>query len=122
MVNNNLPFKSKTVNGLNAITLATLKQICPEAADALDDQDIDHDNIFWVMAQKPVLISGSPEEGDEVWSETNEAELAVWLSEDWDKVSVPVDDLKVVFLCGSWDDEGGNFWDATHKEWSNYMF
>lgn len=119
-MDNILPFKTKTVNNLKAITTATLKALCPEAVKAL--KEVDHNNIFWVITEKPELQSGSEEEGDEVWSQTNEVELAVWLAEDWDKVAVDVGGVKVVFLCGSWDDEGGNFWDNTDKEWTNYSF
>lgn len=119
-MDSNLPFPVKTIYNLTAITLATLKKVCPAAAKELTD--IDHDNIFWVITEKPELVSGSEEDGDEVWSQTNEVELAVWLAEDWDKVAVPFGDKKFVFLCGSWDDEGGNFWSATDKEWVNYSF
>jgi len=116
-----LPFNFVTnACGIKLITRETLKHISPDAFKRLGK--VDHNETFWVMTERPELVSGTPEDDDEVWSGTNEVELAVWLSEDWDKVATEVAGMKVVLLCGSEDDECGNFWDASAKRWTNYMF
>jgi hypothetical protein len=107
--------------GIKLITRETLKQLCPSAAKAL--KGVDHADTFWVITQKPKQLSEGDEYGDgEEWSETNEPELAEWLAEDWETASVTLGDVKVIFLCGTQDDEYGNFWDNTQKRWVNYMF
>ena len=110
---------------LKVITRETLAQLVPAAAQAqgIDDEDL---NIIWYMDQKPRLLSASYEEDEDLdreeWTETNEPELAEWLSQDWDNVAVNVGGQQIVILCGSADDEYGKFWDNSAQEWSDYMF
>jgi hypothetical protein len=105
---------SKTTDiGIKLITKATLRKYCPEAAKAF--ADVEHNNVFWVMTEKPVL------NGD-VWTQTNESELAEWLSTEWDQHAVAVNGKEVVFLCGTQDDEYGYFWSSAGNYWTDYAF
>lgn len=39
-----------------------------------------------------------------------------------DSIAINVGGQQVVILCGTLDDEYGDFWDNGAQEWSNYMF
>lgn len=123
----NIPFTE--INGLKVITRETLALICPEAlachqtdnVGALDEDALDY---IWFMDARPVLLKPVCEEtyDREEWSQTNEPELGEWIAEQWDEYAVPFGDGKILILCGSLDDEGGNFWCHTEKTWTNYSF
>jgi len=106
-----------------------LGQIVPAALAAaqleLDEEDLE---TIWVMKNPPV-----PEEGTEEidtdgstfyrsWSETNESELAEWIAQNWDQISVDVNGQRMVILCGSDDDEYGYFWSNADQKWHNYAY
>lgn len=122
-----IPFTTtdNTTHQLKVITPETLAQICPEAFAAAETQLDDTDLSFiWIMTAKPQLVEPASEENydREVWTETNEPELAAWIAEVWDQAAVNVNGQQVVILCGTNDDEYGNFWDNSQKRWNNYAF
>ncbi len=110
--------------GLKVITLDTLRMIAPQAAEdtSISEDDLD---IIWYMDRKPELqapVDSADDFGREEWSETNEPELAEWLSEDWDNIAIDVNGQKIVILAGTYDDEYGWFWSNADQTWHNYMF
>lgn len=131
-MSNKLPFPFKVKQGLKTITPATLKIICPQAFETFNNAgccnlgselttgDLSH---LWAMASKPVPKEKPDEDGFfENWTETNEPELAEWLSEEWDDHAVTYKGHKFVILCRSWDDEYGLFWSNKDQVWVNYSF
>jgi hypothetical protein len=114
--------------GYKVITPEVLRQVLPAAYEAMMAQEPEKLDIIWIMTEKPVPNEDSAETDDDgttyytEWTQTNEPELAEWLAEDWDRIAVNVDGEQVVFLCGTMDDEYGDFWDNGAQEWSNYMF
>jgi hypothetical protein len=104
--------------------MSTLQKICPVAADSLHmsnlGSEVDHYDMFWVITEKPEMISS--DDYSEEWTQTNEPELAQTLSDGWDSISCDVKGKRVVFLCGSYDDETGYYWDNADQEWVNYNY
>lgn len=108
-----MELKYKTKDGLKVISRKTLKMIAPESIDEIDEEDLES---IWIMTTRPKKIS------DEKWTETNEPELGEMISESWDTLAVKINNLEIVVLCGSLDDEYGYYWDNKTKEWLSYAF
>jgi hypothetical protein len=111
------------------IDMNTLERLCPAAASGLSMSNlgdaVDHNDMFWVITEKPEMISDGGNDGDygrEEWTQTNEPELGYELSENWDSVACDVKGKKIVFLCGSHDDEYGYYWDNSDQEWVSYNY
>ena len=116
---------------ITKISIDKLKRACLAAAQAAMGGEsniggeVDHNDIFWVITNKPRMVSGGSDEGEydrEEWTETNEPELASALVDNWESVACDVNGRKVVFLCGSEDDEYGYYWDNSDQEWVSYNF
>ncbi len=109
---------------IKKIDMSTLERLCPKAAEAIHMSDlgeaVEHSDMFWVITQKPEMISS--DEYSEEWTQTNEPELAATLSDDWDSIACDVKGKKVVFLCGSYDDEYGYYYDNAGEEWVSYNY
>lgn len=127
----------------NAITIKELARIAPEALRAkgvdpiaiLAGEDLEMSeeeeanlSMIWVMLEKPELVSIDSEPGydDEDcrpnYTQTNEPELAEWLIECWDDIVLEFEGQQFVVLCGSYDDEYGEFWDRSAGVWCSYCF
>lgn len=106
------------VDGCKVITRRTLELLCPAAViEMRDTADI------WIMTEKPVCLNPYTDDGPlEEWTQTNEPELAEWVSDLWDDISIPIGKGRVVILCGSLDDEHGSFWDSGNQAWVDYNF
>lgn len=132
-----------TVGDLNSddvslISIHKLKLACPAAAESAMNgvcnigHEVDHNDVFWVMTKKPYMISDGTDKissyggydfnSREEWTETNEPELASDLADDWESIACDVNGRKVVFLCGSEDDEYGYYWNNSDQQWVSYSF
>ena len=109
----------KVVDGYRVISRRTLKWLSPEAAASLPGEPI------WVMFDIPECIVPYSDDLDgpaEEWTETNEPELAEWISGAWQDLAVKAPGGEVVILCRTLDDEYGSVWDESTKTWSEYMY
>jgi hypothetical protein len=107
------------MNSINKISREELGQACHAALVAAEaERDDDELEMIWVMSQKPVIINAGVDGDGEEWTETNEPELAAWLSEEWEENAVNGS----VYLCGSYDDEYGWFWSNSRQSWVSYCF
>lgn len=107
-------------NGLNVISAKTLRRVVPNAFKSADKDDLKKG--LWVITERPVPLDPDEHGWSEDWSQTNEPELAEWIAQEWDNLTVDIDGTKAVIISGSWDDEYGNVWIPSEGVWQNYAY